>query len=165
MISKDKILITGTAGFIGFHLAKKLLDKNFQVVGIDGLTDYYDINLKRARHKILSKYENFLKVEFLLEDSKKLKRIFKEYKPSTVIHLAGQAGVRFSMEDPKSYVDSNIIGSFNILEMCKNFQIKHLLFSSTSSVYGDSTLIPSEKFTKQMNLYLFMLQQKNHVKL
>ena len=148
MNSNDKILITGTAGFIGFHLAKKLLDKNFQVIGIDGLTDYYDVNLKLARHKILSKYKNFYKVEFLLEDSKKLKGIFKEYKPSTVIHLAGQAGVRYSMEDPKVMLDSNIVGSFNILEMCKNFQIKHLLFSSTSSVYGDSTLIPFREVYK-----------------
>ncbi len=148
MNSNDKILITGTAGFIGFHLAKKLLDKKFQVIGIDGLTDYYDVNLKLDRHKILSKYKNFYKVEFLLEDSKKLKGIFEEYKPSTVIHLAGQAGVRFSMQDPKSYVNSNIVSSFNILEMCKIFKIKHLLFSSTSSVYGDSTLIPFREVYK-----------------
>ena len=144
----DNILITGSAGFIGFHLAKHLLNNKAQVIGLDGITDYYDVNLKIARHNYLSKYDNFIKKEFLLEDSKKLNRVFQQYQPSIVIHLAGQAGVRYSLENPRTYINANIIGTFNILEGCKNFEIQHLLFSSTSSVYGDSNLIPFKEIDK-----------------
>ena len=148
MNNNDKILITGTAGFIGFHLAKNLLLKNFQVLGIDGLTNYYDVDLKIERHNILSKYDNFSKEEFLLEDSTKLNQICKKYRPSIVIHLAGQPGVRYSQENPTSYINSNILATFNLLETCKKMKIKHLLFSSTSSVYGDSSSIPFKETSK-----------------
>ena len=148
MKNKEKILITGTAGFIGFHLAKYLLNKKFQIIGIDGMTNYYDVNLKIARHDILSKFSNFICEEFLLEDAKKLKKIFKKYQPTIVVHLAGQAGVRFSNENPGSYINSNIVATFNILDICKNFQIKHLLFSSTSSVYGDNIAMPFKETNK-----------------
>ena len=148
MKTKDTILITGTAGFIGFHLAKYLLNKKFQIIGIDAITNYYDINLKIARHNILSKYKNFTREEFLIENFQKLNEIFKKFKPSIVIHLAGQAGVRYSQENPKSYIDSNILATFNILEICKNFHIQHLLFSSTSSVYGDNISIPFKETNK-----------------
>ena len=148
MKNKEKILITGTAGFIGFHLAKYLLSKKFQIIGIDGMTNYYDVNLKIARHDILSKFSNFICEEFLLEDAKKLKKIFKKYQPTIVVHLAGQAGVRFSNENPGSYINSNIVATFNILDICKNFQIKHLLFSSTSSVYGDNIAMPFKETNK-----------------
>ena len=143
-----KILITGTGGFIGFHLAENLLKLGFNVIGIDGLTDYYDINLKIERHNILSKYDYFSKHEFLLEDLTKPKNIFVKYEPNIVVHLAGQAGVRYSIENPRSYIDFNIVGTFNILEMCKVYQVKHLLFSSTSSVYGDNNLIPFKEIHK-----------------
>ena len=148
MNKHNKILITGTAGFIGFHLAKDLLSKKFQVLGIDGLTDYYDVDLKIERHNILSKYDNFFKAEFLLEDLEKLNEIFKKYRPTIVIHLAGQPGVRYSQENPKSYINSNILATFNLLETCKKFQIIHLLFSSTSSVYGDNILMPFKEISK-----------------
>ena len=156
MTSNNKILITGTAGFIGFHLAKTLLDRKYQVVGIDGLTNYYDVELKIQRHKILSKYKNFKKEEFLLDNLVKLNEVFDRYKPSIVIHLAGQAGVRYSIEHPSSYINLNIIGTFNILETCKSFKIKHLLFSSTSSVYGDNDIIPfkeSHKTDEPLSFY------------
>ncbi len=148
MKNKEKILITGTAGFIGFHLAKYLLNKKFQIIGIDGMTNYYDVNLKIARHNILSTFSNFICEEFLLEDAKKLNKIFKKYQPTIVVHLAGQAGVRFSNENPGSYINSNIVATFNILDICKNFQIKHLLFSSTSSVYGDNIAMPFKETNK-----------------
>ena len=148
METKEKILITGTAGFVGFHLAENLLKKGFEVFGIDGITDYYDVNLKFDRHNILSNYKNFTKEEFLLEDSQKLNEVFVSFKPSIIIHFAGQPGVRYSHQNPMSYVNSNLIATFNILEMSKKYPIRHLLFSSTSSVYGDSDLIPFKEIDK-----------------
>ena len=118
--SEKSLIITGSAGFIGFHVAKYYLKKNWNVIGIDGLTDYYDINLKITRHKLLSKFENFKKYEFLLENYDKLEKIFNKYNPNLVIHLAAQAGVRYSVENPRQYLDSNIIATFNILEISKD---------------------------------------------
>ena len=142
MDNLKKILITGTAGFIGFHLAKFFLEKKWEVIGIDGLTDYYDIQLKLDRHKILNKFKNFKKFEFMLQDYNKLNDLFMSEKPKVVIHLAAQAGVRYSFKNPSSYIDTNIVGTFNILETVKNLKLKHLIISSTSSVYGDSHNLP-----------------------
>ena len=148
-MEKNKvILITGTAGFIGFHTAKLFLKNDWTVVGIDGLTHYYDVNLKINRHVILSKNKKFIKLEFLLQDIKKLFQVFEKYKPSIVIHLAAQAGVRYSMKNPREYLDSNIISTFNLVEVVKNFNIKHLLISSTSSVYGNSNNQPYKEVDK-----------------
>ena len=124
MLNKKTILITGSAGFIGFHLSKLLLKKGWIVIGLDGMTKYYDLKLKKDRHGILSKFDNFKKKEFLISDVNELSKLFLKYKPSFVVHLAAQAGVRYSLEEPKEYLNSNIISTFNILEMCKVSSIK-----------------------------------------
>ena len=141
------ILITGSAGFIGFHLSIKLLELGYQVTGIDNINSYYDENLKKKRLEIISKKSQkeqkswkFIKMDIREEDQ--LKRIFKESKPSVVVHLAAQAGVRYSIENPKAYIDSNIVGFQNILECCKIFKTKNLLYASSSSVYGGNKLTP-----------------------
>ena len=134
------ILITGSAGFIGFHLCKKLILNGSKVVGIDNVNDYYDIGLKKKRLEILSKISSknnnwqFFKTD--LVDKEELFQIFKKHKPSIVINLAAQAGVRYSIENPLAYIDSNIVGFQNILDCCKSNKIKHLLYASSSSVYG-----------------------------
>ena len=154
--NSNTILITGTAGFIGFHVANLMLDNNWKVIGVDGMTEYYDISLKKARHKILQENKNFKSYETMLEDEIALCNIFEENKPSIIIHLAAQAGVRYSIENPKSYMNSNIIGTFNILEMSKIHSIRHLLIASTSSVYGSNKQMPfheNQKTNSQMSFY------------
>ena len=139
---KIKILVTGCAGFIGFHLSNKLLlNNNFAVYGIDNLNQYYDINLKRDRLKILKKNKiNFFKID--IRNSKKIKENFKKHKYNYVIHLAAQAGVRYSIENPKAYITNNIDGFFNILDNSRLFNVKHFIYASTSSVYGDNKSFP-----------------------
>ncbi len=139
---KEKILITGASGFIGFHLAKLLLNKNYEVVGIDNMNDYYDIRLKEGRLEILKKYDNYTFYKMDLKDKEDIDSIFKKYKFDYVINLAAQAGVRYSIENPYSYVDSNLIGFVNILEACRHYPIKHLLYASSSSVYGGNKTAP-----------------------
>ena len=151
-----KVLITGSAGFIGFHLAKVLLAEGFTVHGYDGLTDYYDPVLKNNRHKILMTNPNFTATIGMLEDEKKLYSTAKEFKPAIIIHLAAQAGVRYSLENPRSYIDSNIIGTFNVMEAARKEKIKHLLMASTSSVYGANVKMPfieKEKTDSQLTIY------------
>jgi UDP-glucuronate 4-epimerase len=135
-------LITGTAGFVGFHVAKRLLRQGDEVVGIDGMTPYYDVKLKADRHAQLKKLGRFAAHECLLEDRTQLRIIMEEAAPESVVHLAAQAGVRYSLENPQAYVESNIVGSFNVLEMCRELRPQHLLIASTSSVYGASTDFP-----------------------
>ena len=150
------ILITGTAGFIGFHLTKLLLSEGFNVHGYDGLTNYYDVNLKKARHKILSKNSNFYSTVGMLEDYEKLRSLATAFQPDVIIHLAAQAGVRYSLENPRAYIDSNIIGTFNVMEIAKKEKIKHLLIASTSSVYGSNETMPFTEIQKvdtQLTLY------------
>ena len=118
-----KILITGTAGFIGFHLAKFLLDQGFKIHGYDGMTNYYDIKLKQARNDILLKYPNFSQTIGMLEDHQKLGDTVDKIEPEIIIHLAAQAGVRYSLENPRAYIDSNILGTFNILEFSKKLKL------------------------------------------
>jgi len=152
----NKILITGTAGFIGFHLAKLLLKHGFQVYGYDGITDYYDVKLKKNRHSILSENQNFYKTEGMLEDIDKLNSISSEFKPSVIVHLAAQAGVRYSLDNPRSYINSNIIGTFNVMEIARKQKVKHLLMASTSSVYGANTNMPfreNQKSDSQLTIY------------
>jgi UDP-glucuronate 4-epimerase len=151
-----KVLITGTAGFIGFHLAKILLESGFKVHGYDGMTDYYDVNLKYARHNILLEYPNFIATEGLLEDNNKLEKVANKFEPDIIIHLAAQAGVRYSLENPRAYIDSNIVGTFNVMEIARKQKVQHLLMASTSSVYGANLIMPFteiEKTDTQLTIY------------
>ncbi|MBE9219663.1 NAD-dependent epimerase [Dolichospermum flos-aquae LEGE 04289] len=135
-----KIIVTGAAGFIGFHLSQKLLYLGYQVLGIDNLNNYYDVALKQARLSQLVDHPNF---EFQkLELSSQALEIFKNFNPETVVHLAAQAGVRYSLQNPHAYVDSNLVSFVNILESCRHHQIKHLVYASSSSVYGSNTKVP-----------------------
>src|SRR5262245_49401550 len=131
-----RVLVTGTAGFIGFHLAKLLLAEGFLVHGYDAVTDYYDVNLKRRRHQMLLQTPNFSATEGLLEDFPQLERITRSFAPDIIVHLAAQAGVRYSLENPRAYIDANLVGTFNVLEIARELKISHLLMASTSSVYG-----------------------------
>lgn len=138
----EKILITGASGFIGFHLAKLLLKNNYEVVGIDNMNDYYDIRLKEGRLEILKKYDNYTFYKIDLKDKESIDNLFEKYKFDYVINLAAQAGVRYSIENPYAYVDSNLIGFMNILEACRHYPVKHLLYASSSSVYGGNKVAP-----------------------
>jgi UDP-glucuronate 4-epimerase len=153
---KKRILITGTAGFIGFHLAELLLAQDFAVHGYDGMTDYYDVTLKRRRHQQLLQWPTFAATEAMLEDWETLRRTVAEFRPDVIVHLAAQAGVRYSLEQPRAYIDSNVVGSFNILEIVRELQLDHLLMASTSSVYGANTEMPfdeNEKADTQLSIY------------
>ena len=141
-IKNKTILITGAAGFIGFHLANVLLKKGFLIIGYDNLNDYYDVNLKKARLDILNQFDNFKFIHADLADEKAVNETFKTYKPDIVVNLAAQAGVRYSIENPKAYIDSNIVGFFNILEACRRNPVEHLVYASSSSVYGNQQKTP-----------------------
>jgi UDP-glucuronate 4-epimerase len=150
------ILVTGSAGFIGFHLAKLLIDDGLKVQGYDGMTNYYDVSLKKARHNILLKNKNFNATEGMLEDYQKLEALVNDFQPDIIVHLAAQAGVRYSLDNPRSYISSNIIGTFNVMEVAKKQNVKHLLMASTSSVYGANTDMPFtevEKADTQLSIY------------
>lgn len=136
------ILVTGCAGFIGFHLSKRLLSNNYTIIGIDNLNDYYDVDLKHARLDLLKEYKNFSFVLSSIEDKKAMEEIFAENDIDIVINLAAQAGVRYSLENPYAYIQSNVIGFMNILECCRHHQIEHLIYASSSSVYGANTKMP-----------------------
>lgn len=151
-----KILITGSAGFIGFHLAKLLLEDGLQVFGYDGITDYYEKSLKHARHNILLNNYTFDAEESMLEDYDKLNEVVNKFKPDIIVHLAAQAGVRYSLNNPRSYINSNIVGTFNVLEVAREKKIKHLLIASTSSVYGSNVEVPfkeNQKTDNQLTIY------------
>jgi UDP-glucuronate 4-epimerase len=137
-----KILVTGSAGFIGFHLSKKLLEDNLAVIGLDNLNDYYDPNLKKARLELLKPYPSFSFVKMDLADGPGMKKLFQEHRFDAVVNLAAQAGVRYSLENPESYAYTNLIGFLNILEGCRSHNVKHLVFASSSSVYGANTSLP-----------------------
>ena len=145
---KSKIYITGAAGFIGFHAAKKFLDKGIKVHGFDSINNYYDVNLKRSRLKILKKYKNFSFTKGLLEKQKLLDQSVYKFKPSIIIHLAAQAGVRYSIENPDVYLSSNILGTFNVLKISNRIRVKHLIIGSSSSVYGANKKIPFQEVDK-----------------
>ena len=128
--------MTGSAGFIGFHLCRLLLDEGFVVHGYDGMTDYYDVELKKSRHAMLRQSNRFACTEAMLEDYPALSDAMGEFLPNVVIHLAAQAGVRYSLENPRAYIESNVVGTFNVIEQARELAVDHLLFASTSSVYG-----------------------------
>ncbi|SHM69782.1 UDP-glucuronate 4-epimerase [Roseovarius litoreus] len=151
-----RILITGTAGFIGFHLAKLLLDEGFVVHGIDAITDYYDVTLKRRRHQMLLQSPGFTATECWLEEADRIGEVARKFAPDVIVHLAAQAGVRYSLENPRAYLDSNIIGTFNIMEAARELGVEHLLMASTSSVYGANEDMPfseTEKADTQLTFY------------
>ena len=156
MKNQKEILVTGVAGFIGFHLAKRLLDKGLDIVGYDNLNDYYDVSLKNNRLDILKKYGNFKFIKGDLADRNEINKVFNDFKPVIVVNLAAQAGVRYSIENPQVYIDSNIIGFFNILEACRHNNIEHLIYASSSSVYGNQHKIPfsvSDNVDHPISLY------------
>lgn len=151
-----RILITGTAGFIGFHLARLLTSEDVKVMGYDGMTSYYDVALKRHRHAILLQNPNFSAVEGMLEDHARFDAVADDFAPDVIIHLAAQAGVRYSLEAPRAYLDSNIIGTFTVMEAARRLKVRHLLIASTSSVYGGNTAMPfveTEKADMQLTIY------------
>ena len=139
---KKTCLVTGAAGFIGFHLAKSLLTQGWRVIGVDNLNDYYDVNLKRARLELLQPFEQFDFVKDDLADKAMLDDLFAQYRPNCVVNLAAQAGVRYSIENPDAYIQSNVIGFFNILEACRHHPVEHLIYASSSSVYGANKKVP-----------------------
>jgi len=146
-----KYFITGAAGFVGYHLAKNLLEKKHEVLGFDAVTSYYDVSLKNRRIENLNKYPNFFFEKKKLEDKKALFLTVSKFNPDIVFHLAAQAGVRYSLENPTAYINSNIIGTFNLLEILKEIEIKHFLFSSTSSVYGSNDSLPFKENDSSIN--------------
>ena len=151
-----KILITGSSGFIGFHLSKLLLEKGNNVHGIDSMNNYYDVSLKKARLKILLKHKKFSFSKANLENNKKIENIFRKFKPKIVIHLAAQAGVRYSIDKPRVYLKSNIDGTFNVIESSHKIGVKHLIMASSSSVYGANKKIPFKEIDKtetQLSIY------------
>ncbi len=144
-VTKMKVLVTGAAGFIGFYLSKALIEKEYEVIGIDNINDYYDVKLKYDRLEILNvhdKGENFRFIKLALEDREGISSLFKEHNFDIVVNLAAQAGVRYSIDNPHAYVDSNLVGFVNILEGCRQNKIKHLVYASSSSVYGMNTKQP-----------------------
>ncbi len=151
-----KILVTGSAGFIGFHLSKLVLDEGFAVVGYDGITDYYDVRIKERRHQMLLQNQHFSCNVGMLEDFDTLRELALKEKPDIIVHLAAQAGVRYSLENPRAYMDANITGTFNVMECARELEVEHLLMASTSSVYGANEDMPFDERQKcdtPMTLY------------
>jgi UDP-glucuronate 4-epimerase len=152
----SNILITGTAGFIGFHLAKLLLAEGHRVHGFDGMTDYYDVRVKERRHQMLKQSAEFSCTEAMLEDMDALQSCADDFKPDVIVHLAAQAGVRYSLENPRAYIESNLIGTFNVMEIARTHKVDHLLMASTSSVYGANEEMPfneTERVETPLTIY------------
>jgi UDP-glucuronate 4-epimerase len=151
-----KFFITGSAGFIGFSLAKALLDAGQHVHGYDCISDYYDVNLKNSRNKILESYNNFSFTKNMLENQEVLNEVITTFKPEIIIHLGAQAGVRYSIEKPRVYLSSNIVGTFNIIELANKVKVNHLIIASSSSVYGANANVPfreTDKTQTQLSVY------------
>ena len=157
----NKVFVTGSCGFIGFHLSKILLEDGFEVFGYDGITDYYDVDLKISRNNILKNYKKYKFVQGMLEDHELLSSSVKKFQPDSIVHLAAQAGVRYSLENPRSYIDTNVIGTFNVMECAREINIDHLLIASTSSVYGANVEMPfSENDKTETPLTIYAASKK-----
>ena len=157
-LKNKTVLVTGSAGFIGFYLTKRLLEEieGIKVIGFDSVNDYYDVSLKEYRLDILSKYDNFTFIKGNLADKELVNKVFEEHKPSVVVNLAAQAGVRYSIDHPDVYIESNIIGFYNILEACRYNPVEHLVYASSSSVYGGNKKVPfstDDKVDNPVSLY------------
>lgn len=158
-----KLIITGSAGFLGFSLCIKLLKRSYEIIGIDNHNNYYDLKLKEARFDKLIKYSNYQHYRIDLSEQESLKKIFKKHKPEIVINLVAQAGVRYSMENPLAYINSNIVGFANILENYRHHNINHLIYASTSSVYGANTKLPfSEHDSANHSLSIYAATKKSN---
>lgn len=154
--SAKTYLITGGAGFIGFHLSKRLLGKGVSIIGFDNLNDYYDVNLKQSRLEVLKDFDNYSFIKGDLANKGEVEEVFNTYNPDIVINLGAQAGVRYSIENPDAYIQSNIVGFFNILEACRHNKVEHLVYASSSSVYGANKKIPfstEDKVDNPVSLY------------
>jgi len=160
-----RYFISGTAGFIGFHLARRLLENGHEVMGFDGMTPYYSLRLKEARNAGLAQFPSFTPVIGMLEDKALLEKSVAEFKPDVMIHLAAQAGVRYSLENPKAYLDSNLVGSWNVLEIARNHGIGHLMLASTSSVYGANPEVPFREIDKTDEPMTFYAATKKSMEL
>lgn len=157
-LNNKTILITGSSGFIGSFLCKRLLNdyNDIKIIGLDNMNSYYDVSLKEYRLNELSKYDNYTFIKGNLADKELINKIFNEYKPEIVVNLAAQAGVRYSITNPDTYIESNIIGFYNILEACRNHPVEHLVYASSSSVYGGNTKVPfstDDKVDNPVSLY------------
>tara|TARA_Y100001970_G_scaffold193107_1_gene234709 strand:- start:527 stop:1534 length:1008 start_codon:yes stop_codon:yes gene_type:complete len=157
---KTKIFITGSSGFIGFHVSKRYLDKGFRVCGFDSMNNYYDIGLKKSRLRILKDYKNFTFIKGNLENQRNLNNAIYNFKPSIIIHLAAQAGVRYSIQNPQVYLNSNIVGTYHVIEAAKKLKIKHLIIGSSSSVYGANKKYPFQEIDKTDNQVSFYAATK-----
>ena len=152
----EKILVTGSSGFIGMHLCEALLNDGYVVMGIDNMNDYYDVSLKEARLTFLSDYDNFTFNKINISDLQEIERVFNEFKPEKVVNLAAQAGVRYSIENPHAYIQSNIVGFTNVIEACRHYDVKGLIYASSSSVYGGNKKIPfsvDDRVDKPISIY------------
>lgn len=155
-MQKQTYFITGAAGFIGFYLSKRLLEAGAKVIGLDNMNDYYEVSLKEERLRILNESDGFTFIKGDLADKEAIMDIFKEYQPDIVVNLAAQAGVRYSIDNPDAYIQSNLVGFFNILEGCRYYPVKHLVYASSSSVYGGNTKVPfcvEDQVDKPVSLY------------
>jgi UDP-glucuronate 4-epimerase len=151
-----RILVTGAAGFIGMHLSRLLLERGEEVCGVDNLNDYYSVALKRSRLEVLAPYSAFTFCHAHIDDAASLRQVFVDFRPDAVVHLAAQAGVRYSLENPAAYLDANVIGFLNVLEACRSFPVRHLVYASSSSVYGANAKVPfsvSDRTDEPVSLY------------
>ena len=156
MAQRQKVFVTGIAGFIGYHLCTLLLREGVEVQGFDALTDYYDITLKERRHQMLLQHEGFRTEVGRLEEAERVMELCSTFQPDIIVHLAAQAGVRYSLENPRAYIESNVVGTFNVMEAARELGVKHLLMASTSSVYGANTEMPfaeTDKADTPMTIY------------
>jgi len=152
----EKILVTGSSGFIGMHLCRNLLDDGYNVYGIDNMNDYYDVSLKEARLSVLSDYDNFTFNKIDISSLEDVKRVFNNFKPKIVVNLAAQAGVRYSLENPYAYIQSNVVGFTNIIESCRHYNVSGLIYASSSSVYGGNRKTPfsvDDRVDKPISIY------------